>query len=216
MQINKPYGNSQLGIQDDHYWRMADMSFRHLSGAWQNYKNKSEHSWIKGIDNDSPQYGRSEHVKSMHEFALFESEEYTQAIGSVLFSHVWILSAANYFRLSYKLKIKHIENLNVRKVITRTGSPKLLAVDLGLPTRVIELGEELHGLRNTIMHLVEGDPKTSPIHKLDFNAAYIYSKVTWIIYCALLRNYGIRPDHGSWKIQTSNYSLPNKIAECNE
>lgn len=62
MQIGKPYGNSLLGVQDDHYWRMADMAFRHLSGAWQHYKNKTQYSWIKDIDNDSPEFGSSEYL----------------------------------------------------------------------------------------------------------------------------------------------------------
>lgn len=134
----------------------------------------------------------------------------------MLFSHVWILSAGNYFRLSCKLKTKLSEGWNTNKVIVRTGSPQLVAKDLGLPSRVIDLGSEIHGMRNTIMHLVEDDPKTSPIHTLDFKAAYVYSKATWIIYCALLRNYGVRPDRGSWRLQTSRYGLPHNLAECNE
>ena len=216
MQTNKPYGNSQLGVQDDHYWRMADMSFRHLAGAWQHYNNKSKHLWIKSIDNDNPEFGHSEHLKSLRELGLCESEEYTQAIGSVLFSHVWLLSAANYFRLSCKLKTNRSESWNIKKVITKTGSPQLVAEELGLPSCVVELGKEIHSMRNTIMHLVENDPKTSPIHTLDFTTAYIYSKTTWIIYCALLRNYGISPNRGSWRIQTSRYALPHNLAECNE
>ena len=216
MQFNKPYVNSQLGVQDDHYWRMADMSFRHLSGAWQHYKNKAHHTWIKDINNDHPEFGRSEYLKSLHEFGLLESEEYTQSMGSVLFSHVWILSAANYFRLACKIKTKRSESWNTQRIITKTGSPQSVAEELELPAHVVEYGKELHGMRNTIMHLVEGDPKTSPIHTLDFKAAYIYAKATWIVYCALLRNYGIRPDRGSWRIQTSRYSLPNNLAECDE
>ncbi|MBF0353201.1 MAG: hypothetical protein HQM11_19375 [SAR324 cluster bacterium] len=211
MQFYKPPDYLPLGVQDDHYRRMADISFRHLSGAWENYKNKTNHIWIRDVKNDDPRYGNYEYLNSLTKLGIYESEEYTQAMAATLFTHVWILSAANYYRLSCKLKFPRNMPWLDKKVITNVGSPQQIAIELGLPAHVIEYQKNLHGMRNTLMHLVEGDPKTSAIHTLDFKSAYFYAKSTWVVFCALLRHYGMRPDRGSWRIQTKRYLLPENF-----
>ena len=195
-----------LSIQDDHSRRMTDISFRHLNGAWKNHNNKQEHIWIKGISNDDSRFGKSEYMISHGKLMVFESEEYTQALATTLFSHVWLLSAANYYRQYSKIKFPE-----KTEVLKDTSSPQSIATQLCLPTSIIECAAELHGMRNTIMHLVENDKKTAPITTIDFKYAYHIAKVTWVIFSALLRNYGIKPDLGSWRTQTKIYSLPHTL-----
>jgi len=195
-----------LEIQDDHSRRMTDIAFRHLYGAYNNYLQKQDHLWVKEVSNDDSRFGKSEYMLSRNNLNILESEEYTQSIAATLFSHIWLLSAANYYRQHYK------NNTTIKN----TSSPQDIAVQLNLHKTVISYAEEMHYIRNTIAHLVESDKKkTSQITDLDFKAAYKYTKVTWVIFCAILRNYGLRPDLGSWGIQTSLYSLPRTIV-CNE
>lgn len=216
MQFHKPSAHVPLDTQDDHNRRMADISFRHLYGAWNNYSKKQEHKWIKSINNEDPKFGRSEYLTSHTQYNAFESEEYTQAMASTLFSHVWLLSVANYYRLSCKTKSSGNNYFICSNVIEKTNTPHQIASQLNLPNNVITCAENLHNMRNTIMHLVEGDKKTAPIGSLDFKAAYMFSKTTWVIFCALLRNYGIKPDRGSWRIQTNIYSLPSNLTKLNQ
>jgi len=196
MKFSKPPDYLPLGVQDDHYRRMADISYRHLSGAWENHKSKEKHTWIQGVSNDDPRYGKAEYMESLYYFGIYESEEYTQAMAATLFTHVWILSAANYYRLSCKLQFPKGKPWLGKRVITKVSSPQLIAMELGLPEHIVEYQKGLHGMRNTLMHLIEGDPKSSEIHTLDFKSSFLFAKSSWVVFCALLRHYGLRPQIG--------------------
>jgi len=211
MQFHKPSIHAPLDTQDDHNRRMADISFRHLTGAWENHNKKQQHKWVKNITNEDPAWGKGEYLTSRTHFNAYESEEYTQAMASTIFSHVWLLSVANYYRLSCNNSSTKGNYLKCESIINKTSTPQAIATELNLPKNIISYAEKLHNMRNTIMHLVEGDKKTAPITSLDFKSAYMFSKATWVIFCAILRNYGIRPDRGSWRIQTNLYSLPHNL-----
>ncbi len=129
-----------------------------------------------------------------------------------MFSHVWVLSAANYYRLA--LKGGKIDPGKVP--VNNTQSPPGIAASLSLPRGVREEAERLHGLRNTLMHLVEDDKKTEPIDVVDFRAAHAMASCAWKIYCEVLLNYGVKPDADNWKIQTSRYSLPASLQDADD
>ncbi|WP_185234342.1 hypothetical protein [Teredinibacter franksiae] len=164
---------------------------------------KAPHAWHRGVGNDDNRFGRSEYMIARREFSFHESEEYTQSIASIIFSHVWILSAANYFRQKQKVK-----GGNKEYRVTATHSPDRLASQLKLPEVVIESARQLHNMRNSIMHLIESDPRSEDILEVGFEDAYTYAKTVWVINNALLRENGIRPDKGNWRIQVGFYSLP--------
>ncbi len=206
--LTKPAMYGGLLLQSDHYHRVADLCFRHLAGASARYNDRQNHAWILKITNDDPEYGRSRYLKSLAIYQFNQSEEYSQSIATVLFAHIWLLSAANYYRLSCKHKIPHDAPWLGCDPIEKTFSPQHIAQELKLPEFVVQQAEIIHRMRNTITHLVETDKKTEPIDKLDFPMAFRLVKTTWIIYLALLRHYGVKPDPGSWVIQTKKYELP--------
>lgn len=209
--LTKPHLGGSLMLQDDHYRRVADLAFRHLAGAGDRFMERRKHEWIKTVPNDDPRYGRAEYLKALGENQFNSSEEYTQALAAVLFTHIWLLSAANYYRLSVKhQKPSGAPWLNCNP-IAGTDKPQVIAKALKLPQRIVACAESLHYIRNTISHLVETDPKTERIDDLDFPFAYSLVKCTWVIYCALLRHYGLRPDRGSWAIQARRYNLPFRL-----
>jgi len=198
-------------LQDDHYQRVADLAFRHLAGAGDRCLERRKHEWIKTVPNDDPRYGREEYLNALGKYQFNSSEEYTQALAAVLFTHIWLLSAANYYRLSIRHQKPNGAPWLGRTPIAGTDKPQRIAEELKLPKRIVACAEFLHYIRNTISHLVETDPKTVRIDELDFPLAYELVKCTWVIYCALLRHYGLRPDRGSWLIQTRRYNLPCRL-----
>lgn len=203
-----------LLLQDDHYRRINDLCFRHLSGAWDRYREQIPHHWIANVSNDDPDFGNAKHLESLAAQGSLQSEEYSQSIASSLFAHVWLLSAANYFRLAVKLKNRSDEDLHDKEPIERTNSPKLIAEDLGLSADLRGLAEDLHKARNTIVHLIEDKKDAYPLGDLGFEQAYRFAEGTWEIYCALIEHYGRRPDENHWKIQTDRYSLPNSLTDA--
>jgi len=202
MQLGKPPNPGNLLLQDDHVRRMADISFRHLAESWKNYQEKQKYIWVREIDRDDHRWGKKEYLTAGVYFDSAESEEHTHAMGATVFSHVWLLSAANYYRLSNKGSDKD-------NILHGTDNPEKIAKELELPQHIQTMAKTLHLTRNTIMHLVELTPKTEPIHNLNFPTALLFAKLTWTIYCKLLRKYGVRPDVGSWRIQASKYELPH-------
>lgn len=211
--LMKPFLGGSLMLQDDHYRRVADLAFRHLAGAAERFSERRKHEWIKGVPNDDPRFGREQYLKASGEYQFNTSEEYSQALASMLFTHIWLLSAANYYRLSVKHNTPSGAPWLTRTPIEGTDKPQVIAKALNLPQRVITAAESLHYIRNTITHLVETSSQTIRIDELDFSYAYSLSKCTWVIYCALLRHYGRRPDWGSWGIQAARYGLPRRLAK---
>ncbi len=129
-----------------------------------------------------------------------------------MFSHAWLFSAANYYRLALKLgKIKP-----GKVEVTNTESPVVIASSLSLPGNILEEAKLLHGYRNTLMHLVEDDRRTADIGVLDFRAAYAMASCAWKIFCGVLLNYYVKPDTDNWKIQTSRYSLPASLQDADD
>ena len=198
-------------LQDDHYRRVSDLAFRHLAGAEQRFKERRKHEWINTVANDDPAFGREEYVKSASAYQQNLSEEYTQALAAILFSHIWLLSAANYYRLSVKHQQPKGAPWLTRQAIKGTDKPHVIARSLNLPQRVINGAESLHFIRNTFTHLAEDSPQTIRIDTLDFPQAHSLTKCTWVIYCALLRHYGLSPGVGSWVIQAQRYNLSRSL-----
>ena len=52
----RPSGQSGGILQQDHYYRFADLCFRHLKGAYDQHNEVKQHMWIKSIDNDKNHY----------------------------------------------------------------------------------------------------------------------------------------------------------------
>lgn len=200
-----------LELQDDHYTRLCDLCFRHLAGAFEQSRVVLANKSYACISNDDDRYGRSEHLKILSGYRFSQSEEYSQAIGASIFAHVWLLSAANYYRLS--CKHRHPADAPWLDIapIARTHHPQLIAEDLRLHRSLVELAGQLHEVRNTLVHLVETDPKTAPVGNLNFAHAYNLVKGAWIIYIALLRHYRLNVTPGSWGIQTRRYGLPRSL-----
>ena len=208
-QFNKPHmAIGSLGIQDDHYWRMADICFRHLAGAHENYKNKLPHLWIKQIDNENSKFGRSEYMASLRKLGFHESEEYTQSLATIVFCHVWVLSTANYYRISVKEGSLKKDEMGGRLEIKNADSLGKTAENLGLPEEITSPAYQLSNARYTIMHLITDRKNSYPIDEIDFKVAYHYVCTAWKIYIALLEHYGRTPDENSWVIQTNRYGLP--------
>ncbi len=207
----KPSLAGFLQLQDDHYTRLCDLCFRHLAGAFEHNRVVLANQSYACISNDDVRYGRSEHLSILNNYRFAQSEEYSQAIGATIFAHVWLLSAANYYRLS--CKHRHPTNAPWLDIdpIARTHHPQLVAEDLTLPQSLVELAGQLHEVRNTLVHLVETDPKTAPVGNLDFAHAYYLVKGAWIIYIALLRHYRPNVTPGSWGIQARCYGLPRSL-----
>ena len=201
-------------LQDDHYRRVADLAFRHLAGAAERFSERRKHEWIKGVTSDDPRFGRDEYLNASEADLLKASEEYSHVLAAMLFTHIWLLSAANYYRLSVKHRIPIGAPWLTKPPIKKTDDPQIIALALKLPQRVITAAESLHRIRNTIVHLVETSSQTIRIDNLYFPSAYSLLKCTWVIYCALLRHYGISPDRGSWGIQAARYGLPRSLAKC--
>ena len=203
-----------LLLQDDHYRRINDLCFRHLSGAWNNYLKQIPHHWIDDVSNGDPGYGNAEYLKSLGDRSFLQSEEYSQAIASALLTHVWLLSAANYYRLAIKLKNPADDDLHDKTAIEKTDTPRLIAECLGLSCDLCRLAKELHDARNTIAHLIEDKKDAYPLGGLGFEQAYRFAEGAWEIYCALIEHYGRSPDDNHWKIQTDRYGLPNSLADA--
>lgn len=201
---------ARLILQDDHYRRVADLCFRHLQGTFEHFTARQQHEWIRGVSNSDPEYGRKRYLDALTDREHHQSEEYSHAIASVLFAHIWLLSAANYYRLSCKHKTPYDAPWLSTKPIKGTSSPALIAKELRLHALVIQQAEILHDMRNTIAHLVEDDRKTALMKDLDFPTAFRLVEAVWTIYIALLRYYGVHADTGSWAIQTKRYGLPRK------
>jgi len=202
-----------LDLQDDHYWRMADICFRHLAGAYENYQKTLPHLWIRKVKNDDPKFGRPEYMASRSCLGGDESEEYTQSLAAIVFCHVWVISTANYYRLSVKQGKITAEEMGGRAEITAVHSLERIAGELSLPKGVIATAADVKNARDTILHLVTDDKKTFPINEIGFPKAYEFVHWGWKIYIALLEYYGRVPDEGSWAIQTSRYNLPNEFPQ---
>lgn len=212
--LSKPaMPDGSLLLQDDHFRRINDLSFRHLLGAWENHQSQTQHDWIIGISNDDPTYGNDKYLKSSEALNFCRSEEYSQSIASTIFTHVWLLSAANYYRLAIKLKSKSDEDLHNKAPIERVHSPEVIAAELELCCRLKRLAHDLHNARNTIVHLVEDEKDRFPLDDLGFEQAYQFAEGAWEIYNALLEHYGRKPDDDNWRIQTGRYNLPNSLAD---
>ncbi|HLM82168.1 MAG TPA: hypothetical protein VK302_16315 [Terriglobales bacterium] len=206
----KPPMKGILVLQDDHYRRLADLCFRHLQGTFNHFTVRRQHEWIRSISNSDPKYGTAPYLDALMKRDLSQSEEYSHAIASVLFAHIWLLSAANYYRLSCKYKTPHDAPWLSIKPIEKTSSPALIAKELNLDAIVIQQAEILHDMRNTIAHLNETHPTTAPMKDLDFPTAFRLVESVWTIYIALLHHYGVQADTDSWVIQTNRYGLPAK------
>ena len=207
----KPSFSTPLSLQDDHYWRVADICFRHLKGAYDNYKHASSYEWHRKIENNDPQWGKSQWMHARKKYGIFESEEYTQAMAAVLFAHIWLLSAANYYRQSVKIIDKsNVINSKIDPISCST--PLKISEQLNMPPLLNSYLEKLHGLKNTITHLVENDPKTENIGDLSFPQAFKLIKATWIVYIELLKHYGKNPDVNSWLIMIKKYDLPRSLS----
>jgi len=181
-----------------------------LKGAFDSFTDCQQYEWIRAVPNSDPEYGGARYLHAVTRLGNHRSEEYSQALASVLFAHIWLLSAANYFRLSCKHKIPPDAPWLSIKPIEKTSSPDLIAKELKLHACVIRQAEILHAMRNTITHLVETDRKTAPIEELDFPTAFRLVKAVWVIYIALLRHYGVQADAGRWASQTKKHGLPRK------
>lgn len=201
-----------LGLQDDHYWRMADICFRHLAGAHQSYQETLPHLWIRKVKNNNPKFGRSEYLDSLSRLGIHESEEYTQSLASVIFCHVWVLSTANYYRLSVKQGKLTKEEIGGRAEIKTVHSLDEIARQLSLPEDVIATAKELRDARSTILHLVTSKKDSFPINEIGFRKTYQFAHCAWQIYIALLDYYGRPKDEDSWTIQTGRFNLPSEIA----
>lgn len=198
--FNKPVaGAGNLETQDDHYWRLCEISFRHLQSAYVSRQNQSEHEWVVGISNDDPLFGRSDYLHSITQLGVAKSSEYTHSLAAIVFSPAWMLSAANYYCQTNETVIgSKFEGLNA------------LAKSLGLSKTEKKKISALRTRRNEILHLyqqTDGDE----LANLDFYEAYSYVKSVWFMYESLLRKFGIQPDQGAWKIQTNKYSLPESM-----
>ncbi|MGO9084579.1 MAG: hypothetical protein ACLQBK_05070 [Candidatus Sulfotelmatobacter sp.] len=208
--LNKPALAGGLILQDDHYRRVADLCFRHLRGTFERFTARREHEWVRGVSNSDPEYGTERYSLALAYLQVHQSEEYSHAIASVLFAHIWLLSAANYYRLSCKLKTpSDVPWLSIEP-IKETYSPASIAKELKLDATVIQQAETLHDMRNTIAHLNETHPTTAPMKDLDFPMAFRLVEAVWMIFIALLQHYGVQADTDSWAIQTSRYGLPTK------
>lgn len=198
-------------LQDDHYFRICELSFQHLQASFESAEAGKPHAWVKNVKNDDPRFGRIEYLQSFGMYQKNVSNEYSHAIATLLFTHIWLLSAANYYRLSVKHRQPRDALWLSCTPITETDSPHGLARALKLPARVVDCAETLHRIRNTVCHLVETDKKTERIDEIEFAQAYMHAKNAWTIYNALLRHHKQRPDLGSWSIQTSRYGLPRRL-----
>jgi len=200
----RPSGQSGGILQQDHYYRFADLCFRHLKGAYDQHNEVKQHMWIKSIDNDNPRYGREEYLRAMTSLNFAESEEFTQSLAALAFNHVWLLSSANFYRQEH-IRQKPI-NQNVVLPARHCKNPIEIA-KVVCPELTDDM-KDLHDMRNTIMHFVDSDKKTRPLTEVNFDYAYNITKSVWTVYCALLCLYGLQPDSDSWKIQTQRYELP--------
>ena len=203
-----------LLLQDDHYRRINDICFRHLAGAWANYLEQIPHEWIDNVSNDHPDYGNAKYLQSLSQRGSHQSEEYSHSIAATLFSHVWLLSAANYFRLAIKLKNNADKDLHDTVAIEKVGSPFQIASELNLSDDLCKVANDLHTARNTIAHLIEDRKDAYPLADLGFEQAYRFTETTWEVYCALLLHYGRPPDDDHWNIQTDRYQLPKSLNDA--
>jgi len=199
VQLYKPYmpDGSEI-LQDDHYRRLNDLTFRHLCGAHEKHEEKSNYEWIKDISQDDNRYGNSEYLRALGEFSVAESEEYTQSLATVVFAQAWLVSAANYYRSKGNLKAGRVF----------TGVPEL-ASNLQVESELKKRAEELKELRNAILHL--SDNNKVGLSNLGFPEAYRMVKTSWDLYCKILERAKTPPDDGHWKIQTSRYGLPSEV-----
>jgi hypothetical protein len=212
--FSKPHMEiGSLDLQDDHYWRMADICFRHLAGAHDNYQKTLPHLWVRKVKNDDPKFGRPEYMASRSRLGVDESEEYTQSLAAVVFCHVWVISTANYYRLSVTQGKLTAEEMGGRDKITTVHSFDEIARKLDLPEGVIATAAEVRDARNTILHLVTSKSDSFPINEIGFSKAYEFVHCGWKIYIALLEYYGRVPDEGSWAIQTSRFNLPSGFSQ---
>ena len=200
-----------LDIQDDHYWRMADICFRHLAGAYENYRKTLPHLWMRKVKYDDPKFGKAEYMASHSSLGTAESEEYTQSLAAVTFCHVWILSTANYFRLSVIQGKLSAEEMGGRAKITTVHSLDEIARKLDLSEEDVATAAEMKNARNTILHLVTSKRDSFPINEIGFPKAYEFACCAWKMFIALLEYYGRVPDEGSWAIQTGRYNLPSEF-----
>lgn len=213
MIFNKPPFEPDLALQDDHFRRFADLAFRHLQGAWDHHQGAARHSRLARIDNSDPRFGRSEHVNASTEYGGHQSEEYTHSCASIIFSLVWVVSAANYYIRA--AKGRPIEP-GKRELETGRGKAATVAQSLGLSGDVLEGARRLDWYRSKLLHLCEDDEKKTAIGTLDFRAAYEMAFCAWEIFCGVLLNYDVQPDADSWKIQTSRYSLPASLQDVDD
>ena len=190
-----------LQVQDDHFWRLADICFRHLSSAFQYREEQSPHKWIVEVSNDDVRFGRSDYMKSRSALNWAQSQEYTHAIAATVFAQAWILSAANFYCQS---------NPNV--LGKQFKSPEQLSKALGAPSSLRHRAKDLRELRNKALHLYEGEDG-GDLADLDCTSAFRHVETTWLVYEALLRKFGVTPDHGAWEIQMSRYGLPANLDE---
>jgi hypothetical protein len=208
MLLVKPNLAGELQLQEDHYERVCDLAFRHLGAAYENSRNAEPHRWIREINNDDPRYGRLEYLVALRNLLAAESEEYSHVLAALIFAHTWVLSAANFYRLSGQA-LRRRKQFRVK--IHRTDNPEAIASALRVAARVVSQMTRLHRLRNTIMHLVEGTKHTERIDKLRYSDAYTMLKSAWIVYCAVMRNCSEMPVLGAWRYQTKRYRLPPSL-----
>jgi hypothetical protein len=209
--FRRPPNSPPLSLQDDHYRRTGDLAFRHLAAAFNHYQNRTAMEPIRTLTSEHPDYGRDAHVQGVVDYGQYSSEEYSHCLAAVLLTHIWLLSAANFFRLSARPGVDGALRVRPKIDLQSTDKVDKIARELQLPRRVVDCANRLELMRNTIAHLVEPDRRTQRIDQLNFEIALAFTKCSWLIYCALMRNYGALPDRGSWLIQVNRYGLPGKV-----
>lgn len=191
---------------------MADICFRHLEGAHENYQKIAPHLWIQKVNDDDPEFGRFDYLSSLSKLGIHESEEYTHSLAAVVFCHVWVLSTANYYRLALKQGTLTKEKTGGQAGIKTVHTLEEIARQLNLSPNIIATAKELKQARNTILHLVTSKNDSFPINEIGFQKAYQFAQCAWEIYIALLEYYGHTVGEGSWIIQTGRFNLPSEFA----
>ncbi len=199
--------DTEFELQLDNFRRIADLCFRHLNLTYENYLLSKKYHWHKSINHNNPEFGSDRYLNDLRNYRIYKSEENSNAIAAIIFADAWLLSAKNFYRITYNNK-----TFTKNKKLINSNKPDEIAKELCLHEKICNLGSELRAYRNTIVHMVETDKRSKDINSLDFQKTYKLIKTTWIIYSKLVEYYEEQKIYKSqWQKQVNQYKLPKSL-----